>query len=258
MNQYDFVKMIETYDIKIFEGVYSQTTLDDRKTLLNIQNIIRDAGKYVYLEIGSYQGGTIQPHYVDPKCTQIISIDRRPPITPDERGETYDYDGVTNQDMLNNLKSTFPNISKDLICFDCDASDVDISKIKNKPRLMFIDGEHTNKAVLNDFRFCLEVGTLDSIILFHDTHYIFGGIDKIKSLLNNQRLKYRYFKVGGSVSAILMNNAVDEYINNLKSISIDEKEYLKEAKSKLWKTRLSNKFPAIYELLRAINHVISK
>ena len=58
---------IEQLDLSLFSHVASQTTVEDQRSLLAIQAAIRRSfPAYVYLEIGSHKGGSIQPHVVDP------------------------------------------------------------------------------------------------------------------------------------------------------------------------------------------------
>ena len=103
-----FEKMIDAIDTGLFAMIPSQTTDEDRRTLLSIQRFIRKNGEYAYLEIGSHLGGTIQPHYLDPRCSLIYSIDKRPPFQPDERGRNFDYPDNSTEKMLENIGISFP------------------------------------------------------------------------------------------------------------------------------------------------------
>lgn len=80
---------IRSRDIGLFAAIPSQTTDDDKRALLLLQDCVRDHGEYVYLEIGSHLGGTIQPYVVDPVCKLVYSIDKRPDFQPDERGRFF-------------------------------------------------------------------------------------------------------------------------------------------------------------------------
>src|SRR5947209_1057855 len=78
---------IQGQDISLFRHVLSQSTDDDKRSLLALQAGLREQVKeFVYLEIGSYKGGSLQPYVVDPRCARIISIDPRPNTLPDARG----------------------------------------------------------------------------------------------------------------------------------------------------------------------------
>lgn len=164
-------------DAGLYENITSQTSDDDRRSLLALQNAVRDRfGDYVYLEIGSYRGGSIQPHLLDPRCRRIYSIDKRPPgDVPDVRGSGVVYTSSTQQ-MLDRLKQLAPEQVNKIICFDEDAASMSGSSLEERPHLCFIDGEHTNSAVYSDFQFCLSVCDPNGVIVFHDSNLIYQGI----------------------------------------------------------------------------------
>ena len=247
----NYSEVIKNNNISIFENIESQTSSDDRKSLLSIQNLIRE-NNYCYLEIGSYLGGTLQPHYVDQKCTKIYSIDLRPSNAKDERGVTYDYSIVTSEDMKNNLRKNFPDINKEIECFDTSSSKVDVDIISKKPNLIFIDGEHTHDAVFLDFKFSLDVCNKNCTILFHDSHYVFKGLKRIKKYLSKRKINFRFFKLGGSVSVILLNDHISKYSHNISKLSIDENKYFYNAKKNLMKLKYINKYPLIYSTYKKL------
>src|ERR1700689_676399 len=95
---------IERLDLSLFDGGPSQTTEEDKRPLRAAQTAVRRSFPgYVYLEIGSYKGGSLQPYVVDPKCGRIISIDPRPTATPDSRG-IFNYERVSTAGMLASLE----------------------------------------------------------------------------------------------------------------------------------------------------------
>jgi hypothetical protein len=99
-----FEEKLNRLDLALFEKISSQTTEDDKRSLLAIQNATREIyPNYNYLEIGSHLGGSIQPHLVDEKCAKIYSIDKRPLVQPDERGVNYGYPENSTQRMLDLL-----------------------------------------------------------------------------------------------------------------------------------------------------------
>ena len=101
---------IQLMDVSLFDGIASETSVEDRRSLLLIQKSLRDLGEYVYLEIGSHLGGSIQAHFADPKCKLIYSIDKRPLSQPDERGIRYPYPENSTHRMITNLHSAFPAV----------------------------------------------------------------------------------------------------------------------------------------------------
>ena len=126
----DYPAMIESLDLRVFDAIKSETSDDDKKSLLLLQNCIRKLGNYCYLEIGSHLGGSLQPYYLDPYCKRIFSIDKRPNLQPDERGKVFEYPENSSARMMNNLLSAFPSISLEkIVIFSSDAIDVDQSQI---------------------------------------------------------------------------------------------------------------------------------
>ncbi len=145
--------------------------------------------------------------------------------------------------MLKNLRESFPYIDhvNKLICFDNDASEIDTQLIAEKPHICLIDGEHTNKAVFSDFKFCLQVGHPNAIIAFHDSCFIFKGINLIKDFLKSKSIRFRGFLLGGSVYAIFLNDGITAYFDMLEPFVRNESAYFKKARRTLRKTRLRNK-----------------
>ena len=233
---------INNLDISLFEAISSQTSPDDRRSLLLLQRCVRKCNDYVYLEIGSHLGGTIQQYYIDPLCRLIYSIDKRPLWQPDERGIDYEYTNNSTERMLENLRNAFPkNNANKIINIDCDAREIDPVIIAEKPNICFIDGEHTNEAVFSDFMFCIKVSLPHAIIAFHDAGVIFKGIKKIKNYLQNNSINFQGFILGGSVYVILLNEAVIDYAGQIKPFAQNESDYFKRALRALWKIRLKNR-----------------
>src|SRR5262245_43878359 len=97
----DFEEKIARLDPDFFRHIESQSTERDRRSLLALQLSFRRQSKpFVYLEIGSHLGGSLQCLVVDPRCRRIISIDPRPLNQPDERGQRYHFPGNSTARML--------------------------------------------------------------------------------------------------------------------------------------------------------------
>ena len=104
-----FEQAIAALDLKLFEKIESQSTEPDKQSLLALQSAVRELRPgYRYLEIGSYLGGSIQPHLLDDKCGHIYSLDKRPLQQPDARGFDYRYLNNSTERMLENLRSVAP------------------------------------------------------------------------------------------------------------------------------------------------------
>jgi len=168
---------IENLDTTLFARIKSQTTDADQKSLLAVQACVREAvGEYVYLEIGSYLGGSIQPHLLDPRCKKIYSIDKRPSSQPDERGPRFEYPDNSTERMRALLAAIDEEGVKKIECINADTRFLPPSSIHRAPNLCFIDGEHTPAAAIADFDFCLKVCAVGATIIFHDAQTIFRGL----------------------------------------------------------------------------------
>ncbi|MEQ1924376.1 MAG: class I SAM-dependent methyltransferase [Pyrinomonadaceae bacterium] len=186
MTKSEFEQKLDHLDLSLFAKIASQSTDDDKRSLIAVQRAVRAlTGEYRYLEIGSYLGGSIQPYLLDPMCVQIWSIDKRPPSQPDERGFEWKYSNNSTARMLEMLKGVAEDVSK-IETIDGDTREIEFDKVSDKIDLCFIDGEHTDGAVLADFKFCLEVLSENGAIVFHDAQITYGGIaDSLKFLEEN-------------------------------------------------------------------------
>ncbi len=202
------IEQVEFLDLSLFEKIGSETSTEDRRSLLAVQRATtRRHKRYVYLEIGSHLGGSIQPHLVDPRCSRIYSIDPRPSQQLDDRRElrVCNYENNSTERMIELLRVIAPNEVSKIQCFDKDASELDPSQLMDRPQIALIDGEHTEKAALSDFRFCNKVINNDGTIVFHDFGIIFPAIRKICNALDEKNLKYIPLKLEGSVFAIFFD-----------------------------------------------------
>jgi hypothetical protein len=134
-------------------------------------------------------------------------LDPRPQQQPDERsaGFVVCYPENSTKKMLELLSSTgYGDVAK-IDCFDLDASAVDPGRIAQRPRIAFIDGEHTRAAVISDFRFCMRVLSSDGVALFHDFSIIYPALREIFAELDNQNRTYLPVKLDGEVFAIFFD-----------------------------------------------------
>jgi hypothetical protein len=202
-----FENKINELDVSLFDAIESQTTEDDRRSLLAVQRAVRSRGEYVYLEIGSHLGGTLQPYLVDPLCTKIYSIDARPKVVDDARGERQTYKDNSTDRMMRLLSEVFPEGVKKIKTIDASTENVDPGVIDLKPTLCFIDGEHTDRAVVADFDFCVRVTTTDRSVVFHDSDLVYRGVKQILRTLSAQGAEHEALKLGGSVFAIAFGDS---------------------------------------------------
>lgn len=158
------------------------------------------------MEIGSYLGGSIQPHLLDDYCAKIYSIDKRPPQQPDERGIDYVYQNNSTQRMLDQLSAVAPEKMFKLKTIDNDTSKIKASEIADKIQLCFIDGEHTDTAVMSDFRFCLDVLDENGAILFHDSQITYNGIAQCVEYLKKNNISFRAYNLPSVIFAVEINH----------------------------------------------------
>ncbi len=200
-----FTNQLETLDIALFEKIHSQTSDDDKRSILACQKStgeLVDAAGYTFLEIGSYQGGSLQPFLMDAKCAKIISIDKRPKISPDERGVDVIYLDNTTEKMIERLRNIYPQGVSKIQCIDADVSEIEVKTFTEKPQLCFIDGEHTDEATWRDFQFCYKVMAKNGVVLFHDAMIIYNAISKIIDFLKADGVKFRAYNLPSVMFAI--------------------------------------------------------
>jgi hypothetical protein len=173
-----FESRVRALDLTLFDPVISQTSREDKTSLLRCQAATRELNRhYCYLEIGSYLGGSILPHLRDSACAAIYSIDRRARRQPDSRGYTVKYPADSKERMLDGLRAAAPEGFQKLICIESDTRNLDPSRVARHPHLCFIDGEHTDEAVIADSKFCLQVMRgAEGALVFHDTLIVYNGL----------------------------------------------------------------------------------
>ena len=198
----NFEQSISNLDIKIFEKIKSQLSEYDKRSLLACHLAVRElaAPNYNYLEIGSYLGGSIQPHLQDERCARVWSIDKRPLHQPDNRGVDYTYLNNSTKRMLELLAEVAP-VDK-IRTIDGDTRQIKPSEIGEKMQLCFIDGEHTDEGVISDFKFCLEVLDTNGAILFHDAPITYNAIAECVEHLKTTGVKFRAYSLPNIVFAI--------------------------------------------------------
>lgn len=212
----DPLRRIAYLDVTLFDGIATQTSVEDRRAMLGVQQtVIARDGAFSYLEIGSHLGGSIQPYLLSPACTQIYSIDPRPKSQPDDRGEGHvaHYPDNSTERMLENLRSVDAGAVDKVTCFESDARDVDPAAIEIKPTILFIDGEHTAEAVKSDFAFCRRHVVDGGVIIFHDFPIIKEAIFDIAATLRGEGILA--FLIEGSVFGAFLDPALvheDDYL----------------------------------------------
>lgn len=248
---------IDKLDLQLFSHVHTTTPEDDLRTLLALQSVVRRVfPKYVYLEIGSFQGGSLQPHVGDPACETIFSIDPRPGATADTRG-TEHYPASSAQGMLDNL-SRVPgaNVSK-VQTFDLSSSQMTPKSLSARPQWCFVDGEHTDEAALTDARFCLSVLAENGIIAFHDANLVFKGLQNFLSELDADKRPHRAFILPNSVFLVEIGTIHFCDMEPLRGLwAQNYKAYLAGMMANDW-YRVAYNLP-VYKMLRTIRRLFPR
>lgn len=219
-----FESRIAALDIGLFDLIETQSNAKDRRSWLAVQRAVRDARpSFVYLEIGSYLGGSLQQYLQDPKCRRIYSIDNR---MLDDR-----HRGNSEQVMLDNLRTVAPEEMHKLVCFGTDARCLPDAGIAEPPDICFIDGRHTHEAVLSDFAFCLRVCASDAVVVFHDAGATRSGIAACLRRLRQSGRAYVALKLpGDTFVAALWGSPVgsDSRVRNL-AVAVNGERWLRTA-----------------------------
>lgn len=182
---------IENLDLSLF-ALESQTSNDDRRSLLAVQKAVRSwRPGYAYLECGSHMGGSLVPHLIDPSCRSVISVDKRPAFQLDERGIVCPYPENLTQRMIAALARLVPpeGMAK-LATWDLDASSLTRSQVPNPPDLVLIDAEHTSEAVFRDFTSLLPLCGPSTVWAFHDANIVTSAILNIETLLRYLKIEF--------------------------------------------------------------------
>jgi hypothetical protein len=219
------VDRIAKQDLSLFDAVESQTTTNDRRSLLALHAGIAESRRFfTYLEIGSYLGGTLQPFVADPRCIQIISIDPRPRYVPDARPglEHWDYGDNSAARMLDGL-ARIPDADLGKIRL-VERSTEDIAPgALPRADFCFIDGEHTKKAALRDGRFCRVLIQGAGVIAFHDFSIVEPAVvtllQETKSPMSAYMLKDSLFVLElGCDASLLMDQRIQAQLRGPASV----------------------------------------
>jgi hypothetical protein len=192
---------VAALDISLFEAIDSQTTDNDRRSLLALHTATAERGPFRYLEIGSHLGGSLQVLVADERCVEIVSIDTRPASVRDDRGDAVLYEGNSTERMLRLLRAV-PGADVDKITtFEVGTDELRPADVPFTPALCLIDGEHTHEAALRDARFCLEVlGDTPGVIAFHDSNVLQEAIDAFVRSLGHR--PHAAFQLPDSVAVV--------------------------------------------------------
>jgi hypothetical protein len=217
-----FATRLEGLDTTLFSAIASQSSENDQRSLLACQLAVRSlAPGYIYLEIGSHLGGSIQSHLLDESCAHIYSIDKRTAVQLDERGVPFEYPENTTQRMLERLSRIAPDSMAKLTCIDGDSRQVPPEAIERRPELCFIDGEHTDRAALDDFRLCLTALADRGAIVFHDSQIIYNALQAIVNELCAMKVPFHAYNLPDSVFVIELGEFPMHEASRIQAMLID-------------------------------------
>lgn len=229
--------------------ISSQTSYNDKIFLLRTIDFLKSKiDKFKYIEIGSFLGGSLVPFLKEDACELVISVDERERQQPDERGAKYNYAGITEETMINNLISHRASISKlqtyngSINTYDSPACEFDLA---------FIDGEHTDLACVRDFVWLYPKMKQDSIIMFHDSSIVHKGLSIVRELMFAKKIKFSFFKDESSeMSAILQGSFADENHQSIYGNFEDWNSFQSRAENSILAQVIENrvKFKINYEI----------
>src|SRR6476659_3636212 len=95
------IERVDRLDTSLFDQIESGGTSEaDVRSLLAMHAALAARAEFRYLERGSYLGRSLQAIIADPRCSQVVSIDRRDEESPDELRTRIVYRDNTTAHML--------------------------------------------------------------------------------------------------------------------------------------------------------------
>jgi hypothetical protein len=230
-----FDHSISDLDLGLFEKIPSESSATDKRSMLACQLATRElVTSYGYLEIGSHLGGSLQPHLLDPRCERIVSIDKRPPKQPDSRGLTYRYPNNSTERMLDLLREVSADQLNKVNCIDADVRELTSNAVAGPIHLCFVDGEHTDEAMLADFEFCLSALGESGAIVFHDANILYDGLTEAIRRLEQRKRPFHAYNLPDALFVIEVGSfplhrnehvherLIDNYVGYLASLRAND------------------------------------
>ena len=227
-------------DLQAEFPIKSETTDADRLVLLGVRGLLRARPSYSYAEVGSFLGGSLVPFLRDPHCDRVLSIDERGRLLPDERGRSFDYSHITEAMMVEGLAKHCADLRK------LETFDGSISAYRGGEGgfdVLFIDGEHTDRACFRDFVHGRKLLKPDAIVLFHDSTLIHKALLLIQELLAASGERYRFHKARGSeMSILLLNDLCSLDVGAVIPVDADMAAFHRESEVQLLTVNVRNRF----------------
>ena len=102
--------------------------------------------------------------------------------------------------MLDNLSRV--GSTEKITTIDGSTSNIAKSEVDVPIDLCFIDGEHTDNAVIADFNFCLETLNDNGAIFFHDAQITYNGIAECVQLLQAGNTPFKAYALPNVVFVV--------------------------------------------------------
>jgi Methyltransferase domain len=194
---------LEELDLGLFDSIESETSDEDRRSLLALQLACRRRHpRFGWLEVGSYLGGSLQAVIRDPACTRIDSIDPRPEEFSDERlRPSISYPDNSTERMTELLRELDGADLDKLVTHEASSAELEPGAMEH-PRVCFVDGEHTDRACEADADFCRRAVADDGVIVFHDIWIVYWAIRTFVSRLVDGGVPHRLAYLPDSIVAV--------------------------------------------------------
>jgi len=230
----EFSARISALDTTLFNSIPTQASEGDRRSWLAIQRAVRRPAGYTYLEIGSYLGGSIQPHLLDPWCRLIISIDLRTSSQKDIRPSVVHYEDNSLEHMQDNLRRIAPAALEKVVCYEASTGNLDARLITQAPDFCLIDGDHNEQAVFDDFEFCLRVCAPNAVICFHDAWLVYGALAASIRTLRRRGVSFVARKMEDGTFALFLGDSSPMRDPYFQSCTVNGLHWLRARRFAKW------------------------
>ena len=149
---------------------------------------------------------------------------------PDDRSQTYRYDGNSTARMMTNLLAVSPGGVGKLTTFDSDASSLDPTAISDPPDFCFIDGEHTRRAVTSDFEILPPRRTAGRGNLFSRRCGRVSRHRRYYEVVKGRSIRFRAAKLGGETFGIFLRQCPAPDDAEIRGLANDAERWLLKRK----------------------------
>jgi Methyltransferase domain len=239
-------RRLEALDLGLFDSIESETSAEDRRSLLALQLACRRRHpRFGWLEVGSHLGGSLQALIRDPACTRIDSIDPRPEEFSDERlRPSIAYPDNSTERMIELLRELDGADVDKLVTHDAPTAELEPGEMEH-PRICFVDGEHTDSACEADADFCRRAVADDGVIAFHDVWIVYRAIRSFVSRLVDEGVAHRLAYLPDSIVAVEIGSG--DLLDDPAVVG----QRLQAAPGVLWLAGMNNKYRAALQGRRA-------